>query len=588
MLIRKIFSRRYAVFGQTKRLFSQQVNFNKWKWRFEQFSAAYMIGGGLVLSSFLFFNTQSFAHQLEEKEEEEEVLSKNTDMNRMISHASPTPKSTEEYQRILGFKTEDKVANYDYVIVGTGTSAQAACEFIKQSDPSGSVLIISDYSQLSAPDITANQYSEQSLSPELQGCFDRWRRQLSPKIHSMVIRNDKKTDVLLTMGSDSVVIKPEDKLITLKKGTRISYKSCLLATSGKIRSHYVLNSTIQYKLKQKVNPLTSLQDFKVLENYIKESENQGSLQRKVVVVGGGFLGTEISSSLAELNEQVKDNQKVIIYQVYFEENPLDTYMPKYLSRHVKQCLKEKGILPLPNRLVSDVFESSSKVQAKLVTLSNEQQLLEHDYMVLASTRVDPDVEIALSSGFEIDQRNGGVVVNSSLEAFRDVFVSGTSASFFNQSIGRRRVSVYDHAINSGLTAARNMVASTTRSSDEGIQPSLVSYKHLPAFRCDLKALKMRFECVGEIDSRLQTVGVWLARRNVETGQPSEDTDYRRGLVYYLRNSRVVGVMCCNASECLDSARNLINENKPFHDDCVVELKKKIKLGPDFWLRIAKT
>jgi programmed cell death 8 (apoptosis-inducing factor) len=59
------------------------------------------------------------------------------------------------------------------------------------------------------------------------------------------------------------------------------------------------------------------------------------------------------------------------------------------------------------------------------------------------------VEVAVKSGLEVDNDNGGIVVNQQLEAVSNVFVAGGVASYFDSALGRRRVEMFDHSINSG-------------------------------------------------------------------------------------------------------------------------------------------
>ena len=104
--------------------------------------------------------------------------------------------------------------------------------------------------------------------------------------------------------------------------------------------------------------------------------------------------------------------------------------------------------------------------------------------------------------------------------------------------------MYDHAVNSGLCAGRNMVASA--------HGKMSKYEHQPMFHCSLADTGYLLEGVGEIDSSLKTVGVWVARSktpggvhdvNASADFPAEP--YSRGIVYYIRENRVVGILCCN-------------------------------------------
>jgi hypothetical protein len=76
----------------------------------------------------------------------------------------------------------------------------------------------------------------------------------------------------------------------------------------------------------------------------------------------------------------------------------------------------------------------------------------------------------------------------------------------------------------------------------------VSYNHLPSFYSDL--FNLGYEAVGEVDARLETVADWK--------QP-----YREGVVYYLRDNRVRGVLLWNVWDQVDAARRLIAERGPF-------------------------
>ena len=61
------------------------------------------------------------------------------------------------------------------------------------------------------------------------------------------------------------------------------------------------------------------------------------------------------------------------------------------------------------------------------------------------------------------------------------------------------------------------------------------------------------KAVGEVDSRLETVADWK--------EP-----YRKGVVYYLRDGRVRGVLLWNVWEQVDAARKLIAEPGPFRPE----------------------
>ena len=62
--------------------------------------------------------------------------------------------------------------------------------------------------------------------------------------------------------------------------------------------------------------------------------------------------------------------------------------------------------------------------------------------------------------------------------------------------------------------------------------------------------ELGYEAVSEVESRLETFADWK--------RPNEE-----GVVYYLQNDRVRGVLLWNVWEQVEAARELIAESRPF-------------------------
>src|SRR5690606_31819362 len=119
----------------------------------------------------------------------------------------------------------------------------------------------------------------------------------------------------------------------------------------------------------------------------------------------------------------------------------------------------------------------------------------------------------------------------------DIYAAGDVASFYNPALETRlRVEHEDNANTMGKLAGQAMAG------------EMVAYHHLPFFYSDL--FELGYEAVGELDSRLETVATWL--------EP-----YRDGVVYYLREGRVRGVLLWNVWEQVEAARALITQPGPF-------------------------
>jgi NADPH-dependent 2,4-dienoyl-CoA reductase/sulfur reductase-like enzyme len=133
----------------------------------------------------------------------------------------------------------------------------------------------------------------------------------------------------------------------------------------------------------------------------------------------------------------------------------------------------------------------------------------------------------------------GIVVDASLRTNDPaVFAAGDVARFWNPALGRRvRVEHEDNANRMGRDAGLSMTGEQ------------VEYHHLPFFYSDL--FELGYEAVGALDPRLEVVADWK--------QPFE-----RGVLYYVGDGRVRGVLAWGAFGKMDAARALVADPGP-HD-----------------------
>jgi len=558
-----------------------------------------------------------------------------------VDDTNVSPSSTTEKQKASTPMSKYKLARrnsmrkqkrfYPYVILGAGTTAHAAIESIRLVDPSADILLVSEEAVLPRMDMdpashsasrpkrsqstssgsteSDSQSSLETNSPygfiensKLLDAYNEWRRHVNSQLISEPDAYAS-APITLLLGRDSIHIDVEKKELLLQDGTAVSYGKCLLASAGKPREFYVLDSSkVSYSLRSKINTCESVHDFVELDNLIKTSQvNPSSHIDHVTVVGGGFLGCEIASALASKTEE--DGEQLIrVPQIFVEDGALQRYLPSYFSKHVTKKLQANGIEIVPERLVTGVHRTDEDtVLVRL--LGYQKEKLETDYVVLASTHIVPNTSVAENSGLELDPSSGGVVVNASLEAIDGLYVAGNLASYYDYAIGRRRVDMYDHAVNSGIHAGSNMA------SPDGSQRI---YSHQPMFRSQLTD-DLLLEGIGKIESSLQTVGVWLKdsngganENNAGDDSTSETTnspvssdespdngnqtvsskveEYARGIIYYLDKGKVVGILLVNASDHLAKAREVITSKRVLKDP-VNELKRRILIAPESWVNV---
>jgi NADPH-dependent 2,4-dienoyl-CoA reductase/sulfur reductase-like enzyme len=145
--------------------------------------------------------------------------------------------------------------------------------------------------------------------------------------------------------------------------------------------------------------------------------------------------------------------------------------------------------------------------------------------------MEPETKLAVSAGLTVDK---GVVVDRYLMTSRpEIFAAGDMARFPCEALGESvRLEHWDNASAQGKCAGNNMAG--------GEEP----YVYLPYFYSDL--FDLSFEAVGKLDAKMKTIAAW-------------EIPFRRGVVVYLEDQKVKGVLLWNQRNMLDWARELITD-----------------------------
>lgn len=306
-----------------------------------------------------------------------------------------------------------------------------------------------------------------------------------------------------------------NKQVTDDEGTLYSFDKLLLATGGTPRRLPFGDGHIIY--------FRTLDDFKQLRSLTEQNQ-------RFAVIGGGFIGWELAAALAMAGKQVV---------MVFPDNGIGSRIfPANLSKFLNDFYCSKGIEVLTNELV----ESCELRQGELVLKthgnhkSGEREITTD--AVVAGVGLQPNVELAQAARLTVEN---GILVDCGLStSIPDIYAAGDVANFYNPTLSQRlRVEHEDNANKMGRLAGQAMAGQT------------VSYDYLPFFYSDL--FELGFEAIGEIDTRLQIVEDW--------------TDpFHEGVIYYLRDDRVRGVLLWNVWDQIDAARSLIAAPGPFDSD----------------------
>jgi len=266
-----------------------------------------------------------------------------------------------------------------------------------------------------------------------------------------------------------------------------------------------------------------------------------------------------------------------VIQAFQEDGNMGKVLPDYLSQWTTDKVRSEGVTVMPNSRISSVSKSE---EGKLKVQMEDGKSISTDHIVIA-VGVEPDLELAKASKLEIDPVHGGFKVNAELEARTNLYVAGDAASFYDVALGRRRVEHHDHAVVSGRLAGENMTGAKK------------PYTHQSMFWSDLGP-DVGYEAIGVVDSKLPTVGVFAkataqdtpkavvtktdeAMRSVSEAQAGkispagaepalkEGEDYGKGVIFYLRDNKVVGVVLWNVFNRMSIARRILKEGRSYDD-----------------------
>jgi len=324
--------------------------------------------------------------------------------------------------------------------------------------------------------------------------------------------NTQKDGVDLHLGYEVTSLNPQKKSLRDNEGNEFTYDKLLLATGGAPRKLPFGGKGINY--------------YRTFEDYKQLNQSTGKGHR-YVAIGGGFIGSEISAALAMNDESVT---------IIFPESGIGANIfPSDLSAFLNKYYQEQGVEVISGEMVKKIEERGKTLA--LQTDNGREVLAEH---IVAGIGIQPNTGLAEAAGIE---HADGIIVDEYLHTSQaDIFAAGDVANFYNPALDKRmRVEHEDNAYTMGQVAGRNMARQAQGEEEE-------RYDHLPFFYSDL--FDLGYEAVGELDSRLDTFADWQDK-------------YQKGVIYYLKEGRVRGVLLWNVWGQIGAARKLITEPGPF-------------------------
>jgi NADPH-dependent 2,4-dienoyl-CoA reductase/sulfur reductase-like enzyme len=382
---------------------------------------------------------------------------------------------------------------YKYVIVGGGLAGASAVEGIRERDQKGSILLINNEKHL--------PYDRPPLSKKL------WSGKKTVE-EIFLHKKDfyERNNVALTIGVTVTAVDAKNKTVTDGQGRTYAFQKLLFATGGAPRILPIHGGT-----------LDGICYFRTLDDYLR-LRKEATEGKSAVVVGGGFIGSEMAAALA--------TNKIDVTMIFPEPYLVGRVFPESLGRAIQERYRARGVKVLTGERPSGF----SKIGNLFVTYTVSGKKIESD-LVVVGVGIALSLELPRQAGL---QTATGIIVDELLQAsLPDIYAAGDIAFFPYSVLGKQtHVEHWDNAINQGKYAGRNMAGGRE------------FYTYMPYFFSDL--FEFGYEAVGDVDASLETFADW---------QKENDT----GVIYYLKDGKVRGAMMCNVWDRVEAARELIRK-----------------------------
>jgi 3-phenylpropionate/trans-cinnamate dioxygenase ferredoxin reductase subunit len=304
-----------------------------------------------------------------------------------------------------------------FVIVGAALAGASAAAALREGGFDGEIILIGAETQL--------PYNRPPLSKGYLRGQDRFEDQLvNPAAYYPEHR------VTLRLGVRAEAVDPTRKVVSLERGEEVRYDRLLVATGGRNRTLAAPGAELPG-----IFQLRTVEDC----DRIRASATPG---RRAVVVGLGFIGSEVAASLRQMGIEVT--------AVEGHPVPLARVLGPEVGGVLAGIHREKGVeLVLEDSVAA--FEGAGRVER---VRTKKGRVLECDFVV-AGIGIVPNAELLAAAGATVD--NGVLVDEHCRTSLPDVYAAGDVANHLHPVFGRLRVEHWNNGDRQGRAAARAML-----------------------------------------------------------------------------------------------------------------------------------
>jgi NADPH-dependent 2,4-dienoyl-CoA reductase/sulfur reductase-like enzyme len=313
-------------------------------------------------------------------------------------------------------------------------------------------------------------------------------------------------------------IAPKSRVVITSDGQRLDYSKLLLCTGSRVR------------------PLPGAPDALAGVHYLRTLEDSERLcaalvpGKRLVVIGGGFIGLEVASSALKRGAQVTVVERLATL--------LDRVLPAEIAAHVASLHATHGVSLRTGVPVARIVGNGA---VKSVQLADGSEIAAD--VVVIGIGVIPNTELAETAGAA--SADGLVVDEYCRTTLEDVYAAGDVTNHYNPILGRRvRLESWQNAQNQAIAAAHNLAGKAR------------PYAEVPWFWSD--QLGTNIQMVGMAEPGMQIV--WRGQR----------------LAFGLAEGRLRLAVGFNMGGEIRSARRLIESRAPFSPQRLADSTVRLK------------
>jgi 3-phenylpropionate/trans-cinnamate dioxygenase ferredoxin reductase subunit len=304
-----------------------------------------------------------------------------------------------------------------FVIVGASLAGGSAAAALREGGFDGEVTLIGAEPVM--------PYNRPPLSKGYLRGQDRFEDQL---VNPPAFYAEHRIELRLGVRADAV--DPARKVVSLERGDEVAYDRLLVATGGRNRALTTPGADLPG-----IFQLRTVEDC----DRIRVAAKSG---RRAVVIGLGFIGSEVTASLRQMGVEVT--------AVEGHPVPLARVLGPEVGAVLADIHREKGVeLVLEDSVAA--FEGAGRVER---VRTKKGRVLPCDFVV-AGIGIVPNAELLAAAGAAVD--NGVLVDERCRTSLPDVYSAGDVANHLHPVFGRLRVEHWNNGYRQGRAAARAMV-----------------------------------------------------------------------------------------------------------------------------------